>query len=99
MSCSYTVGCAHVLMVVSTYAGSLTATASVLLNLTYAPHPPLHSLPTRRSSDLPLNGTSTQVTVGFVTGTPTLVELSRDGQPVFATYPTGSSFTLSAEDR
>src|SRR2546426_5610951 len=76
-----------------------TTTTTAPTTTTTAPTTPVVTLAVQGAPNLPLNGTSTQVTVGFVTGTPTLVELSRDGQPVFATYPTGSFFTLSADGK
>ncbi len=48
---------------------------------------------------LPLNGTTTAVTVGFVNQTPSKVELSRDGYPAFATWPNDTFFTLAADQR
>jgi hypothetical protein len=48
--------------------------------------------------NLPFNGNSTPVTVRFVSGTPTKVELSRDGFAPFAVWP-GSWFTLAADGK
>src|SRR6266851_3657258 len=54
------------------------------------------SLTVDGGSNLPLNGTTTKLTVGFAGGpTPTKVELSRDGLPPFATWPTDTFFTLA----
>jgi hypothetical protein len=49
--------------------------------------------------DLPLHGTTTQVTVGITGETPTLVRLSLDGQPFFATWPSDTFFTWSPDGR
>src|SRR5438552_2269931 len=85
---------ANVLNVVATYAGGLTANASVNLIVvdTAVAVPSCLALTfvVLRSPNLPSNGTSTQVTVGFAAGTPTKVELSREGLPVFATWSTDS---------
>ena len=65
-----------------------------------APAPtPTVSLAIQGAPNLPLNGTSTTVTVGFVTGTPTKVELSRDGYAPFATWPSDTFFSLSADGK
>jgi Bacterial Ig domain len=61
-------------------------TGSVSLNVVGAPN-------------LPYNGTSTLVTVGFTAGTPTKVELSRDGQAPFGIWPNNSFFTLAPDGR
>jgi hypothetical protein len=47
--------------------------------------------------NLPLHGTTTPVTVGITGAIPTLVQLSRDGHPPFATWPSGTFFTLSPD--
>ncbi len=49
--------------------------------------------------NLPLHGTTTPVTVGIPGAVPTLVQLSRDGHPPFATWPSGTFFTLSPDGR
>lgn len=48
---------------------------------------------------LPFNGTSATVTVGFVGQAPTKVNLSRDGYPAFAMWPTDAFFTLAADQK
>jgi hypothetical protein len=81
----------HVLKVKATYATGATATAPVTLiagNL---------SLGVAGGPTLPLHGTTTLVTVGIGGPTPTKVELSRDGAPPFATWPSGTFFTLSPD--
>ena len=57
------------------------------------------SLAVSGGSDLPLNGTTTQVTVGLTPEVPTRVELSRDNFTPFATWPNGSFFTRSADGK
>src|SRR2546422_995725 len=76
-----------------------TTTTTAPTTTTTAPTTPVVTLAVQGAPDLPLNGTSTQVTVGLVAGTPTKVELSRDGLPVFATWPTDSFFTSSADGK
>jgi len=39
---------------------------------------------------LPYTGTTTPVTVSFLSGTPTLIQMNRDGNPTFASWPTGA---------
>jgi chitodextrinase len=77
-------------------AGNVSAQSVPLSVTTQAP---AVSLTVAGAPNLPLNGTTTVVTVGFVTGTPTRVELSRDGRAPFAVYPTDSFFTLSADGK
>src|SRR5436309_1083973 len=74
-----------------------TTTTTAPATTTTAPTTPVVTLAVQGAPNLPFNGTSTQVTVGFVAGTPTKVQLSRDGLPVFATWPTDSFFTLLAD--
>ena len=76
-----------------------TTTTTAPTTTTTAPATPVVTLAVQGAPNLPFNGTSTQVTVGFVAGTPTKVELSRDGLPVFATWPTDSFFTLLADGK
>ena len=49
--------------------------------------------------NLPLHGTTTPVRVGLMGAIPTLVQLSRDGAPPFATWPSGTFFTLAPDGR
>jgi hypothetical protein len=49
--------------------------------------------------NLPLHGTTAQVTVGITGETPTQVQLSLDGQPFFATWPADAFFTWSPDGR
>jgi hypothetical protein len=49
--------------------------------------------------NLPLHGITTPVTVGLTGAIPTLVQLSRDGLPPFATWPSGTFFTLASDGR
>jgi hypothetical protein len=54
------------------------------------------SLTVDGGSNLPLNGTTTKLTVGFAGGqSPSQVQLSRDGGTPFATWPTDAFFTLA----
>lgn len=54
------------------------------------------SLTVDGGSNLPLNGTTTKIKVGFAGGpTPLQVQLSRDGGAPFATWPADASFTLA----
>ena len=78
---------------------ALSAPLSVTTPAPAAPATPVVTLAVQGAPNLPFNGTSTQVTVGFAAGTPTKVGLSRDGFPVFATWPTDSFFTLSADGK
>ena len=78
---------------------ALSAPLSVTTPAPAAPATPAVTLAVQGAPNLPFNGTSTQVTVGFAAGTPTKVELSRDGLPVFATWSTDSFFTLSADGK
>lgn len=55
------------------------------------------SLGVAGAPNLPFNGTTARVTVGMAGTRPTKVELSRDDQPPFAVWPTGTFFTLSAD--
>ena len=48
---------------------------------------------------LPLHGTTTPVTVRITGETPTTVQLSRDGAPPFATWPSDTFFTWSPDGR
>jgi pectate lyase len=57
------------------------------------------SLIVQGAPNLPFNGTTTLVTVGFVTGTPTKVKLSRDGNSAFAEWPPNGFFTLDPSGR
>lgn len=57
---------------------------------------PAISLTVDGGSNLPLNGTTTKVTVGFAGGpVPAQVQLSRDGNVPFATWPPSGFFTLT----
>ncbi len=47
--------------------------------------------------NLPLHGSTARVTVGMAGTRPTKVELSRDGHPPFAVWPSGTFFTLSPD--
>ena len=47
--------------------------------------------------NLPLHGSTARVTVGMAGTRPTKVELSRDGHPPFAAWPSGTFFTLSPD--
>src|SRR5439155_13228881 len=78
---------------------ALSAPLSVTTPAPAAPATPAVTLAVQGAPNLPFNGPSTQVTVGFAAGTPTKVELSRDGLPVFATWSTDSFFTLSADGK
>ena len=49
--------------------------------------------------NLPFHGSTTPMTVGITGVTPTKVQVSRDGQPPFATWPSDSFFTLSPDGR
>ena len=55
------------------------------------------SLGVAGAPNLPFNGTTARVTVGMPGTRPTKVELSRDGYPPFAVWPSGTFFTLSAD--
>jgi hypothetical protein len=81
----------HVLNVMATYATGATATAAVNLDVADL------SLAVAGAPDLPFHGTTTRVTVGMTGTRPTKVELSRDGHPPFAVWPSGTFFTLSAD--
>ncbi len=71
-----------------------------LISPTPTPNPsPVISLSVQGAPNLALNGTSTMVSVGFVSGTPIRVDLSRDGFPTFASYPAGSFFSLSSDGK
>ena len=90
-SCWGNIAGPHVLNVVATYATGTTATAAVTLNVADV------SLAVAGAPNLPLHGTTTRVTVGMAGTRPTKVELSRDGQPPFAVWPTDTFFTLSSD--
>jgi hypothetical protein len=47
--------------------------------------------------NLPFHGTTTRVTMGMAGTIPTKVELSRDGLPPFAEWPSGTFFTWPAD--
>jgi lysophospholipase L1-like esterase len=57
------------------------------------------SLAVSGGPDLPLNGTTTQVTVGLTPEVPKQVELSRDNFTPFATWPNDAFFTRSADGK
>ena len=57
------------------------------------------SLAVSGGPDLPLNGTTTQVTVALTPDVPTKVELSRDDLTPFATWPKDAFFTRSADGK
>ena len=61
------------------------------------PSEPQVTLQVGGAPDLPFSGTTTPVTVGFDVGTPTRVELSRDGYPAFAVWPVDAFFTLAPD--
>jgi pectate lyase len=80
--------------------GVSTVSTATTVNVAPVPAPAGSvSLTVAGAPNLPYNGTSTSVTVGFTTGTPTKVELSRDGLAPFAIWPTDSFFTLAADGR
>ena len=90
-SCWGNVAGPHVLNVMATYATGATATAAVTLNVADL------SLAVAGAPNLPLHGSTARVTVGMVGTRPTKVELSRDGLPPFAVWPSGTFFTLSPD--
>jgi hypothetical protein len=90
-SCWGNVAGPHVLNVMATYATGATATAAVTLNVADV------SLAVAGAPNLPLHGSTARVTVGMTGTRPTKVELSRDGQPPFAVWPSGTFFTLSSD--
>ena len=90
-SCWGNVPGTHVLNVHATYATGATATAAVTVNAADL------SLAVAGSPNLPFHGTTTRVTVGMAGTKPTKVELSRDGYPPFAVWPSGTFFTLSPD--
>ncbi|HSS31092.1 MAG TPA: hypothetical protein VLL06_08750 [Nitrospiraceae bacterium] len=92
-ACWQGVGGPHVLHVVATYANGATATAAVTINVADA----ALSLAVAGAPNLPLHGTTAPVTVGISGTMPTLVQLSLDGYPPFATWPSGTFFTLSPD--
>jgi hypothetical protein len=94
-SCWREIAGPHVLTVVATYATGATSTAAVTVNVTDAGL----SLAVAGAPDLPLHGTTTPVTVGITGKIPTRVEVSRDGRPPFATWPSDSFFTMSPDGR
>jgi len=55
------------------------------------------SLGVAGAPNLPFNGTTARVTVGMAGTRPTKVELSRDGNPPFAVWPSSTFFTLSPD--
>lgn len=57
------------------------------------------TLSVQGAPNLPINGTTTPVTIGFAVGTPTKVELSRDGGAPFAIWPNDNWFTRSADGK
>src|SRR6185436_19530892 len=73
----------HLLQVKATYANGTTDTETVTVNVADTGV----SLAVAGAPDLPLHGTTTPVTVGLTGTIPTLVQLSRDGAPPFATWP------------
>jgi hypothetical protein len=90
-SCWGNVAGQHELNVVATYATGTQSTAAVTLNVTDV------SLSIPNAPSLPLHGSSTPVTVGIAGTKPTKVELSLDNYPPFATWPSDTFFTLSAD--
>ena len=90
-SCWGNVGGVHVLNAVATYASGATATAAVTVNAADL------SLAVAGAPNLPLHGTTAAVTVGMSGTRPSKVELSRDGYPPFAVWPSGTFFTLSPD--
>ncbi len=98
-SCWGGVGGPHILNVVATYATGATATDAVTLNVADSASSPPLSLAVTGAPNLPLNGTTTPVTVWITGATPTKVQLSRDGSLPFATWPSDTFFTMSADSR
>jgi hypothetical protein len=90
-SCWGNVAGPHVLNVMATYASGATATAAVGLNVGDL------SLAVAGAPHLPLHGSTARVTVGMTGTRPTKVELSRDDQPPFAVWPSGTFFTLAPD--
>jgi hypothetical protein len=83
----------HLLQVKATYANGTTDTETVTVNVMDA------GVTLAVAPNLPLHGTTTPVTVGLMGAIPTLVQLSRDGAPPFATWPSGTFFTLATDGR
>lgn len=77
------------------HQGRLKATCGFTVDDASAPS---ISLAVEGAPNLPYHGTQAKVTVGFVS-TPVRVDLSRDGNPAFASWPGGSFFTLAADGR
>ena len=90
-SCWGNVAGTHVLNVAATYATGTTASDAVMLHVSDL------SLAVAGAPNLPLHGTTARVTVGMAGTRPTKVELSRDGNPPFAVWPSGTFFTLSPD--
>jgi hypothetical protein len=90
-SCWGNVAGPRVLNVVATYATGTTAIAAVPVGVGDL------SLVVTGAPNLPLHGTTNRVTVGIAGTKPTKVELSRDGFPPFAVWPSGTFFTLSPD--
>ena len=90
-SCWGNVGGPRMLNVVATYATGEKANATVPVNVADV------SLALAGAPNLPLHGTTTGVTVGMAGTRPTKVELSRDGHPPFAAWPSGTFFTLAPD--
>ena len=90
-SCWGNVAGPHVLNAVATYASGAKATAAVTVNAADL------SLAVAGAPNLPFHGTTARVTVGMAGTRPTKVELSRDRNPPFAVWPSGSFFTVSPD--
>lgn len=73
--------------------------SSSVISQSFVSSTPQVSLAVAGAPNLPLNGTTTQVTVGFVVGTPTKVDISRDGYAAFGSWPSGTFFQLSADGK
>src|SRR4029079_16359974 len=73
------------------YGKGVTASDAVMLNVSDL------SLAVAGAPNLPWHGTTARVTVGMAGTRPTKVELSRDGNPPFAVWPSGTFFTLSGD--
>jgi hypothetical protein len=83
-------------------AGNVSPIYSYSWNITFTTSPaslPKVSLTVAGAPNLPFNGTTTLVTVGFISGIPVQVQLSRDGNPGFVSWPSGTFFTLAADGK
>jgi hypothetical protein len=90
-------------MKMSGFAQRVTILAAIIVGLLTAIHAradtgPAISLTVDGGSNLPLNGTTTKLTVSFAGGPiPSQVLLSRDGAAPFATWPPSGFFTLAPD--